>query len=48
MTTFTIHTLESAPAESKAQLESTQQNYGQIPNLYRTVVSSLSGAIVPP
>jgi alkylhydroperoxidase family enzyme len=34
MTTFTIHTPESAPLESKAQLESAQQNYGQIPNLY--------------
>ena len=34
MTTFTIHTPESAPAESKAQLESAQRNYGQIPNLY--------------
>ena len=34
MTTFTIHTAESAPAESKAQLESAQRNYGQIPNLY--------------
>ena len=34
MTTFTIHTTESAPAESKAQLESALQNYGQIPNLY--------------
>ena len=34
MTTFSIHTPESAPAESKAQLESALQNYGQIPNLY--------------
>ena len=34
MTTFTIHTPESAPAESKAQLESAQRNYGRIPNLY--------------
>jgi len=34
MTTFTIHTPESAPAESKAQLERAQRNYGQIPNLY--------------
>ena len=34
MTTFTIHTPESAPAESKQQLESTQQRKGLIPNLY--------------
>ncbi len=34
MTTFTIHTSDSAPAESKEQLESTQQRKGLIPNLY--------------
>ena len=34
MTTFTIHTPESAPAESKEQLESAQQRFGLIPNLY--------------
>ena len=34
MTTFTIHTPDSAPSESKAQLESVQQRYGQIPNLF--------------
>ncbi len=34
MTTFTIHTADSAPAESKQQLESTQQRKGLIPNLY--------------
>ncbi len=34
MTTFTIHTSDSAPAESKKQLESTQQRKGLIPNLY--------------
>lgn len=34
MTTFTIHNTESAPAGSKAQLESAQHRMGQIPNLY--------------
>ncbi len=34
MTTFIIHTPESAPAESKQQLESTRQRKGLIPNLY--------------
>ena len=34
MTTFTIHTPDSAPAESKEQLETVQARYGQIPNLY--------------
>jgi alkylhydroperoxidase family enzyme len=34
MTTFTIHTADSAPAESKEQLETTQQRKGLIPNLY--------------
>jgi AhpD family alkylhydroperoxidase len=34
MTTFTTHTHDSAPAESKAQLESAQQRLGRIPNLY--------------
>jgi AhpD family alkylhydroperoxidase len=34
MTTFTIHNPDSAPAESKQQLESAQQRYGQIPHLY--------------
>jgi AhpD family alkylhydroperoxidase len=34
MTTFTIHTAESAPAESKELLEATKQRVGKIPNLY--------------
>ena len=34
MTTFTIHTADSAPADSKEQLETTQQRKGLIPNLY--------------
>jgi AhpD family alkylhydroperoxidase len=34
MTTFTIHTADSAPTESKEQLETTQQRKGLIPNLY--------------
>ncbi len=34
MTTFTIHTPDSAPAGSKEQLETAQQRFGRIPNLY--------------
>jgi AhpD family alkylhydroperoxidase len=34
MTTFTIHTPDSAPAESKERLEGFQQRRGLIPNLY--------------
>ncbi len=34
MTTFTIHTAETAPAESKRLLEITQRRKGIIPNLY--------------
>jgi len=34
MTTFTIHTAETAPAESKRLLETTQRRKGIIPNLY--------------
>ena len=34
MTTFTIHNPDSAPAESREQLETAQQRFGQIPNLY--------------
>ena len=34
MTTFTIHTPDSAPAGSKAQLEAAQQRLGRVPNLY--------------
>ena len=34
MTTFTIHTPDSAPADSKALLKDVQVRYGQIPNVY--------------
>lgn len=34
MTTFTTHTPDSAPAESKERLESVQRRFGRIPNLY--------------
>ena len=34
MTTFTIHTPDSAPAASKEQLATATARYGQIPNLY--------------
>ena len=33
-TTFTIHNADSAPAESKPQLERAQSRFGSIPNLY--------------
>ncbi len=34
MTTFTIHTHDSAPAKSKEHLEAAKQRFGQVPNLY--------------
>ena len=34
MTTFTIHTPDSAPADSKALLNDVHARYGQIPNVY--------------
>lgn len=33
-TTFSLHNIESAPAESKDQLKSIQQRYGRIANLF--------------
>lgn len=34
MSQFTVHTLESAPAESKALLEDSLKSFGMIPNLH--------------
>jgi hypothetical protein len=34
MTTFTIHTSDSAPTGSKDLLEDVKERYGQIPNVY--------------
>lgn len=34
MTTFTVHSTDSAPAGSKALLQATEQKFGGIPNLY--------------
>ena len=34
MTTFPLHTVDSAPDGSKEQLEDVQRRYGQIPNVY--------------
>ncbi len=34
MTTFTVHTADSAPAASRALLETAEQRFGGIPNLY--------------
>ncbi len=31
---FTVHTSESAPADAKALLEKSKQNYGMVPNLH--------------
>ena len=33
MSTLRLHTIESAPAESKPSLEKTRQKYGSVPNL---------------
>jgi len=37
MNTFTLHSIESAPEESKPLLEAAQQSMGMIPNLYRVL-----------
>ena len=43
MTTFTIHTVESAPAEVKEVLETVQKdNNGYIPNLIGLLANVLS------
>ncbi len=34
MTTFTIHTPESAPAGSREKLQQAQSRYGRVPNVY--------------
>ena len=40
MTTFTTHTIETAPLESKSLLEAANQAYGFIPNLLGTMAES--------
>ena len=40
MSTFKIHTLESAPAESKALLEDSLKAYGMVPNLHAVMAES--------
>ncbi len=40
MTDFVYHDLDSAPAESRAVMESAQQAYGMLPNLYRKMAES--------
>jgi alkylhydroperoxidase family enzyme len=37
---FTLHTQESAPAESKAQLESSLKAFGMIPNLHAVMAEA--------
>jgi len=48
MTTFTIHTVDSAPAGSKPLLEALQKSFGFIPNLFAAFAESpaaLQGAL---
>lgn len=48
MTTFTVHTLESAPAESRPLLEGINRAFGFVPNLFATFAESpaaLQGAL---
>lgn len=40
MTTLKVHTIESAPEESKALLEKSQKAYGRIPGLHGVLASS--------
>ncbi|MCQ1060316.1 carboxymuconolactone decarboxylase family protein [Photobacterium sp. DNB23_23_1] len=40
MTTFTIHSIETAPEASKARLEAAQKQNGMIPNLYGVLAES--------
>ncbi|GGP79198.1 carboxymuconolactone decarboxylase family protein [Shewanella ulleungensis] len=42
MTSFTIHTAESAPQESKAMLEGAKQQMGMVPNLFGVLAESPS------
>jgi len=40
MTTFTTHTIESAPEEAKATLQGAQDTLGFVPNLYANMAES--------
>ncbi len=40
MTDFTLHTPETAPAESKPLLENSQKSFGMIPNLHAVMADS--------
>ncbi|QDE32360.1 carboxymuconolactone decarboxylase family protein [Shewanella polaris] len=42
MTSFTIHTFESAPEESKAILEGAKKQMGMVPNLFAVLAESPS------
>ncbi|AZG72252.1 carboxymuconolactone decarboxylase family protein [Shewanella livingstonensis] len=42
MTPFTIHTIESAPEESKAMLEGAKKQMGMVPNLFGVLAESPS------
>lgn len=44
MSMFKIHTIESAPAESKPMLEGAQQSFGMVPNLL-AVLSEAPGVL---
>lgn len=40
MSNFKIHTIETAPAESKSLLEASEKNFGMIPNLHGILAES--------
>ena len=40
MTLFTIHNAETAPKSSKPLLETSQKNFGMIPNLHGVMAES--------
>jgi AhpD family alkylhydroperoxidase len=40
MTTFNLHTVESAPAGAKSMLQDSEKAYGFLPNLYRNMAEA--------
>ena len=45
MHTFPVHTLESAPAQSKPSLEALQGAFGMIPNIAGAMADAIEGAL---
>jgi len=40
MTTFTLHTIDSAPSAARPMLQDSEKAYGFLPNLYRNMAES--------